>query len=199
MNLEDIDNILKLNGYFTDKNSVHSYLPLYEELLNGKKNSAKNILEIGIGDFNMKNGGSILMWRKYFLNAKIYGVDKLDISRVYDILVKDPQVKLYTSVDGYDENFVKNTFVNSDIKFDFILDDGPHTLDSMKKFIELYSELLEDDGILIVEDIQSWDWIDELKNVIPEKLKPFVQTFDLRQNKNRYDDIVLAIICPQKS
>ena len=147
----------------------------------------------------MKNGGSILMWRKYFLNAKIYGVDKLDISRVYDILVKDPQVKLYTSVDGYDENFVKNTFVNSDIKFDFILDDGPHTLDSMKKFIELYSELLEDDGILIVEDIQSWDWIDELKNVIPEKLKPFVQTFDLRQNKNRYDDIVLAIICPQKS
>lgn len=199
MNLEDIDNILKLNGYFTDKNSDHSYLPLYEELLNGKKNSAKNILEIGIGDFNMKNGGSILMWRKYFLNAKIYGVDKLDISRVYDILVKDPQVKLYTSVDGYDENFVKNTFVNSDIKFDFILDDGPHTLDSMKKFIELYSELLEDDGILIVEDIQSWDWIDELKNVIPEKLKPFVQTFDLRQNKNRYDDIVLAIICPQKS
>ena len=199
MNLEDIDNILKLNGYFTDKNSDHSYLPLYEELLNGKKNSAKNILEIGIGDFNMKNGGSILMWRKYFLNAKIYGVDKLDISRVYDILVKDPQVKLYTSVDGYDENFVKNTFVNSDIKFDFILDDGPHTLDSMKKFIELYSELLEDDGILLIEDIQSWDWIDELKNVIPEKLKPFVQTFDLRQNKNRYDDIVLAIICPQKS
>jgi len=199
MKLEDIDNILKLNGYFTDKNTLHSYLPLYEELLNSKKNSAKNILEIGIGDFNMKNGGSILMWRKYFLNAKIYGVDKLDISRVYDILVKDPQVKLYTSVDGYDENFVKNTFVNSDIKFDFILDDGPHTLDSMKKFIELYSELLEDDGILIVEDIQSWDWIDELKNVIPEKLKPFVQTFDLRQNKNRYDDIVLAIICQQKS
>ena len=199
MKLEDIDNILKLNGYFTDKNTLHSYLPLYEELLNGKKNSAKNILEIGIGDFNMKNGGSILMWRKYFLNAKIYGVDKLDISRVYDILVKDPQVKLYTSVDGYDENFVKNTFVNSDIKFDFILDDGPHTLDSMKKFIELYSELLEDDGILLIEDIQSWDWIDELKNVIPEKLKPFVQTFDLRQNKNRYDDIVLAIICPQKS
>ena len=199
MKLEDIDNILKLNGYFTDKNTLHSYLPLYEELLNSKKNSAKNILEIGIGDFNMKNGGIILMWIKYFLNAKIYGVDKLDISRVYDILVKDPQVKLYTSVDGYDENFVKNTFVNSDIKFDFILDDGPHTLDSMKKFIELYSELLEDDGILIVEDIQSWDWIDELKNVIPEKLKPFVQTFDLRQNKNRYDDIVLAIICPQKS
>ena len=41
MNLEDIDNILKLNGYFTDKNTLHSYLPLYEELLNSKKNSAK--------------------------------------------------------------------------------------------------------------------------------------------------------------
>jgi hypothetical protein len=32
----------------TDKNTVHSYLPLYEKLLSSKKYTAKNILEIGI-------------------------------------------------------------------------------------------------------------------------------------------------------
>lgn len=194
MKLEEIDGILKINGFFTDKNTVHSYLPLYEEILSSKKNSAKNVLEIGIGDFNMKNGGSILMWRNYFLGAKIHAVDRLHISRVYDKLVRDPQVELYTSVDGYNDEFVENTFVKNGTKFDFMLDDGPHTLESMKKFIQLYSGLLEDDGILMIEDIQSWDWIEELEKVVPESLKCFVHSYDLRKNKNRYDDIVFSII-----
>lgn len=194
MKLEEIDGILKINGFFTDKNTAHSYLPLYEEILSSKKNSAKNVLEIGIGDFNMKNGGSILMWRNYFLGAKIHAVDRLHISRVYDKLVRDPQVELYTSVDGYNDEFVENTFVKNGTKFDFMLDDGPHTLESMKKFIQLYSGLLEDDGILMIEDIQSWDWIEELEKVVPESLKCFVHSYDLRKNKNRYDDIVFSII-----
>jgi len=199
MKLVEIDELLKLNNFFTDKNTWHSYLPLYDELLESKKMSSKNVLEIGIGDFNFKNGGSIILWRNYFPNAKIHAVDKLDSNRVYDCILSDSRIVCHTSVDGYDEEFVNNTFVNSNIKFDFMIDDGPHTLESMKKFIELYSDLLEDDGIMIIEDLQSWDWTDELKNVVPEKLKPYVKTFDLRKNKDRYDDIVFAIICPQKS
>jgi hypothetical protein len=49
-----------------------------------------------------------------------------------------------------------------------MLDDGHHTLDSMKQFIKLYSQIMTDDGILIIEDIQSWDWIDILKNEVPD-------------------------------
>jgi hypothetical protein len=74
-----------------------------------------------------------------------------------------------------------------------MLDDGPHTLESMKQFINLYSQIMTADGILIIEDIQSWDWIDILKNEVPENLKKFVKIYDLRQNKNRYDDIVFTI------
>ena len=47
--------------------------------------------------------------------------------------------------------------------------------------------------ILIIEDVQSWDWIDILKNEVPENLKQFIKVYDLRQNKNRYDDIVFII------
>jgi cyclopropane fatty-acyl-phospholipid synthase-like methyltransferase len=74
-----------------------------------------------------------------------------------------------------------------------MLDDGPHTLESMKQFIKLYSQIMTDDGILIIEDIQSFDWIEVLKNEVPEHLKKYIKIYDLRQNKDRYDDIVFSI------
>lgn len=44
----------------TDKNTVHSYLPLYQKLLINKKETANNILEIGI-----QHGGSIKLWNDF--------------------------------------------------------------------------------------------------------------------------------------
>ena len=63
----------------------------------------------------------------------------------------------------------------------------------MKKFINLYSQLMTDNGILIIEDVQSIDWIEILKNEVPENLKEYIQVYDLRSIKNRYDDIVFVI------
>ena len=74
-----------------------------------------------------------------------------------------------------------------------MLDDGPHTLDSMKQFIKLYSNIMTNDGILIIEDVQSWDWIDVLINETPDHLKEFIKIYDLRLIKGRYDDIVFTI------
>jgi hypothetical protein len=48
-------------------------------------------------------------------------------------------------------------------------------------------------GILIIEDVQSWDWIEILKDEVPENLKQFIKVFDLRSNKDHYDDIVFTI------
>jgi len=188
MNLGDISDNSK-----TDKNTTHSYLPLYQELLKSKKETAKNVLEIGIGDFGEKNGGSIKLWRDYFTNATIYGLDILPINRVMDELINDNRVILYTSTDAYNNDFFVNNFLHKNIKCDFMLDDGPHTLESMKQFIKLYSQIITEDGILIIEDVQSFDWIDILKNEVPEHLKQFVKVYDLRPNKNRYDDIVFTI------
>ena len=52
---------------------------------------------------------------------------------------------------------------------------------------------MTEDGILMIEDVQSIDWIEELKSVVPEYLKKYIQVFDLRHNKGRYDDIVFVI------
>ena len=182
-----------INNYTTDKNTTHSYLELYNKLLFSKKETAKNILEIGIGDFGEKNGGSIKLWKDYFTNATIYALDILPIDRVMDELLNNDRVILYTSTNAYDNDFFTNNFVNKNIKCDFMLDDGPHTLESMIIFIKLYSQIMTNDGILIIEDVQSIDWIDILQNEVPNDLKQFIKIYDLRSNKNRYDDIVFTI------
>jgi hypothetical protein len=177
----------------TDKNTTHSYLDLYESLLSRMKTTATKVLEVGIGDFGPKNGGSIKLWRDYFPNAQIYGLDILSEDRVIDELKTDPRVVLYTSTNAYDEEFFKSNILASGDKFNFMLDDGPHTLDSMLQFIKLYHQVMSDDGILIIEDIQSMDWIDSLKQQVPDNLKQYINVYDLRSNKGRYDDIVFTV------
>jgi hypothetical protein len=171
----------------TDKNTIHSYLPLYQNLLISKKETAKNVLEVGI-----LGGGSIKLWHDFFVNANVYGLDLMHINNVWDEIKNKERIKLSTSFDAYHPNSFNHLY-NLKIKFDFMLDDGPHTLESMKQFIRLYSQLMTDDGILIIEDVQSWDWIDTLKNEVPDHLKQYIKIYDLRPNKNRYDDIVFTI------
>lgn len=183
MSLEEI-----VDNVHTDKNTRHSYLPLYQHLLVRKKETAKNILEVGIGE-----GGSIKLWHDYFVNANIYGLDIMDYNSVWDEIKNNERIILYTSINAYDFNFLYSHFLYKNIKFDFILDDGPHSLESMIMFIRLYSQVMTDDGILIIEDVQDWNWIDILKNETPEHLKKYIKVYDLRAIKNRYDDIVFTI------
>jgi hypothetical protein len=182
-----------VNNSSTDKDTTHSYLDLYEKLLFKKKETAKNVLEVGIGDFGPKNGGSIKLWRDYFTNATVYGLDILPVDRVMDELLNDEKIVLHVNTDAYNHDFFKSTFLDKNIKCDFMLDDGPHTLESMKQFVKLYSQLMTDDGILIIEDVQSMEWIVPIMNEVPRHLKEFIQIYDLRHVKNRYDDIVFTI------
>lgn len=52
----------------------------------------------------------------------------------------------------------------------------------MKKSIQLYSPFLTENGILIIEDVQKWEWIDKLKKITPKKLQQFKEVYDLRKN-----------------
>ena len=170
----------------TDKNTTHSYLDLYESLLHCKKDTAKNVLEIGV-----KDGGSIKMWHDYFNNATVYGLDIMNISDMWSE-IKDKKRIILGKFDAYNETFFNNYLLNN-VTFDFMLDDGPHTLESMIQFIKLYSQIMTPDGILIIEDVQSIEWIKTLTNSTPENLKQYIEVYDLRHIKNRYDDIVFVI------
>jgi hypothetical protein len=171
----------------TDKNTTHTYLELYQDLLVGKKDTAKYVLEVGIC-----LGGSIKLWHDFFTNATVYGIDIIPIETLWDELKNNPRIIL-GRFDAYDDEFFNTQLLNKNIKFDFMLDDGPHTLESMIQFINLYSQIMTDDGILIIEDVQSWDWIEILKNSTPDNLKQYIKVYDLREAKGRYDDIVFTI------
>jgi len=180
MSLEDL-----VDNSRTDKNTIHSYLGLYEKLLSSKKYTAKKILEIGVRD-----GGSIKLWHDYFSEATIYGID---IEKIEWNEIKNKERIHLGRFNAYDDTFFNNELLNQNLKFDFILDDGPHTLESMIQFIKLYTQVMSDDGILIIEDVQDFSWIEILKEEVPENLKKYIEVYDLRSIKNRYDDIVFTI------
>jgi hypothetical protein len=169
---------------YSDKRD-HSYLPLYESLLYNKKETAKNIIEVGIGcnwyiNYNKRwCGGSTAIWHDYFTNANIYSLDIHSTDKVIlpEYLRNNEKIHFMIQ-DAYDEDIFNNTILNKNIKFDFILDDGDHKLSSMKKFIKLYSKILSDDGVLIIEDITNINWLDELKNITPNNLIKFVETYE---------------------
>ncbi len=173
----------------SDKNTWHSYLGLYERLFFHKRESAKKVLEIGI-----HLGGSIKLWRDYFTNAQIYAMDIVDEKQIWDVLKLDSRIKLYTSSDAYSEEFFAIfASEHADEKFDIIIDDGSHRPEDMKQVIKLYSSLLADDGILIIEDLENYQTVDALKSVVPEHLKNDTYIYDLRCNKHRYDDMAFVI------
>ena len=171
----------------TDKNTTHSYLEVYEMLFKEKQNTATNILEIGI-----QSGGSIKLWHDYFTRAIIYGVD---IQRVKNTCpeIRNKSRIILGSFDAYSKEFINNEMNKLNVKFDIMIDDGVHTLESMIFFIEKYLPMLKDDGIFIIEDVASIDWIDTLTNIVPNELKKFIDVYDLRSNKDRFDDILFVI------
>lgn len=173
-----------IDNQYTDKNTTHSYLDIYENLFNKKKETAKNILEIGIS-----TGGSIKLWHDYFTKAIIYGIEKDDTRYIKKDIFNNNRIKLLLETDAYNSSVPQSL----NTKFDIIIDDGPHTLESQIDFIKLYSDFLEDDGILIIEDIAEISYLNTLKDVTPEHLKQYIKTIDMRDIKGRFDDILFII------
>jgi predicted O-methyltransferase YrrM len=129
----------------SDKATSHGYCEFYGPLLQHKRLTAKNVLEIGISD-----GGSHLMWAEWFYYATIYGVDTREfVNESLDVLIEHPRIDL-SFEDAYGRKFLNKI---RDVRFDFILDDGPHTLESWEKFLRLYPKLLAENGVLAIEDI----------------------------------------------
>jgi hypothetical protein len=174
-----------INNEKSDKDTVHSYVELYDEILKNKKHTATDVCEIGV-----LHGGSIKLWKDYFPRACVYGLDIKDNTNGWEGVI-DPRIKILISQSAYSRRFINNVLANK--KFDFILDDGPHTLESMKMAITGYLPLLKDDGIFMIEDVQDIRWIDDLIQTTPYEYRKYIWTYDRRFIKGRYDDIVFCI------
>ncbi len=180
-------------GFGTDKGTTHNYIDgFYEKEFLKYKDKSIKILEIGIA-----TGHSLLLWDRYFENhTGVYGVENCAEGKVItEDLKKTDKIKLII-----DDGYCKRT-ADSLPNFDIIIDDGPHTLDSMIKCINLYLPKLNTGGVLIIEDVQSFDWISHLHATAmrvfdSEKLPTDafdIDVVDLRSTKGRYDDLMFII------
>ena len=181
-----IDN--NVNGFEapggTDKATDHSYTDVYEKLFSKYLNKKINFLEVGT-----YKGGSMILWHEFMPDAYF---DFVDIqNNVHHSVLSKLNSDRYTfhTVNAYTQESADA--IAGDKKYSIAVDDGPHTLESFKLFIQLYIPKMEKDGIMVIEDIQSFDWINTLQSVTPDGYKS--EVIDLRHLKNRYDDILYVI------
>lgn len=154
--------------YITDK-YAHGYISeFYDEKFSPKRNDVKNVLEVGIA-----GGGSILLWRDFFTNATIHGVD----------VGRCPYTENQERIVNHITNAYSTNFVNQFEKesFDIVIDDGPHTLDTWMFFIQYYLPLVKPGGIFVIEDISEVHCTPMLVNMI-NRIDPSYKTtvFDMR-------------------
>ena len=105
-------------------------------------------------EIGFRHGASLALWDKYFAKAKILGVDNFsDLAVGSEMPIVKEWVgseKITTKIgDAYSAEFAGEI----ENKFDIIIDDGPHWIDTQQKALELYLPKLKPRGIFIIEDI----------------------------------------------
>jgi hypothetical protein len=184
---------LNVNGFEvpggTDKNTIHNYTGIYAQLLAPYRNKRGTLLEIGV-----QHGGSSLLWHEYLPRFRLFLSDIQDIipDVIWDQL--DPDRYDFYQGDAYNGGSLKLFCDECAEGFDVIIDDGPHTLASQVFAVSHYFPMLKPNGVLIIEDIQDIQHVDALTSALPEELQNYVQIFDNRSSRGRYDDIIWAIV-----
>lgn len=150
----------------TDKYDLGYIHEFYAKFFEPRQQSTTSLLEIGIW-----NGFSLRLWKDYFVNANVVGID---VNRCVDIENIKRIIPLYT--DAYSMSFVNSIAPNS---FDIIIDDGPHTFESMVFFLLYYLDKVRPGGLLILEDIVNPNWTPMLLKMIPLDVGQ-ISVFDMR-------------------
>ena len=135
----------KNNKYFNSTTySIKSdFLKIYDFYFNPFKKKKINILEIGID-----TGNSLRFWKNYF--SKKSNIIGLDIKK-YNFKDKN----IFTFQGRQEDIFFLSQITKKFKKFDIIIDDGSHNCKDIIKSFNYFFNYLNNDGIYIVEDLQT--------------------------------------------
>lgn len=172
--------------YNTDKGlDGHAYTQAYYQLLKDRADSVKRVLEVGILE-----GGSLRMWREFFPNATIFGIDNNK-----DYLINEDRIASILGHQGKPEELalvMGRTFDKH--KFDIIIDDGAHRIDTQISTMNVLLPYLLDDGIYFVEDIRRSENVPEVKRAVP----PWFDSLAYRSKWRHGTEYMLIIWNPDK-
>lgn len=164
--------------YFTEKQSLHSYIPFYETLFRPIRGSVQRMLYI-----TCHRDESVQLFSNYFGNAVITVIftDAKPTSGSANIAVstEDPlSEKFRTQYQNY---------------FDVIIYDGQQDLTMLQWIAQHYYQLCNHGGILVLESIANAMWLSQIKSQFPNHLQSYVSIVDRRKIQYRPDDILIVL------
>lgn len=176
------------NEFGSDKGSAyHQFSRFYKVLFEPIRSESFCFFELGLGTndtslpSNMgetgKPGASLRAWKQFFPTAQIYGAD---IDR--KILFEEDRIKTFycDQTNPTDIAAMWNSEDLKDKQFRVILEDGLHTLESLKVFFEESVHKLEPGGVFLSEDLGMGNPLPPLRELLCEwQVKYPSFTFDL--------------------
>lgn len=148
------NDLIRLAEIFgTDKWGSHWYAQHYQHYFQHLRTKPLKILEIGIGGVDRPNegGSSLRMWRAFFPNSMICGIDLYD-KKPHE----EKRIRTFRG-DQADPAFLKKV-VDEMGGVDIVIDDGSHINAHVIQSFQVLFPLLSANGIYIVEDTQTSYW-----------------------------------------
>ena len=157
----------------------HSYLPIYEQLFESFRDESFSLLELGVA-----SGGSMRMWREWFPNASLFGVDNDPAHCIRPDTVA--VATLYHGEQDDDKLFAEKF---TDKQFQIIIDDAEHDPKKQMLSFMLLWRCVKPGGFYIVEDVRSEHWAEYWDSI------PGATVHRLHKNQ-REDDLLVVIEKP---
>ena len=187
----------------------HNFISSYNKLFKDYDiDEVEDVFEIGIGclekgqmgghngtitKYGYKTGNSLRMWRDYFINANIHGIDIYKEAMIYD------EDRIITYICDQSNKEQLNKLLKDDIKkkMDIIVDDGSHELNHQIISFEILTPYLKKGGIYVIECIQPKNISSFLnlsvfrnKKEIEDKFE--ITHYDTRKDTNKNDDFMVT-------
>jgi demethylmacrocin O-methyltransferase len=132
----------------TDK-WTHGYIPFYRRHFAPFRRKRFNLLEIGIGTVGPRGGGdSLRMWREFFPNATIWGLDILDKASHAERRINIVQGS------QNDADFLRSVAARIG-RIDIVIDDGSHVNEHVLTSFTTLFPLLAAGGLYVIEDMET--------------------------------------------
>jgi ubiquinone/menaquinone biosynthesis C-methylase UbiE len=123
---------------------LHDYLRKYEIFFSALRDSSFTFVEIGIGQ-----GASLRMWKEYFPNARIVGIDIRPEVKEYE----EERIEIHI-INGEEKEaaeLIKDKYGTPLI----VVDDGSHTFAGQRQQLDNIYPLVAEGGFYIVEDLSA--------------------------------------------
>lgn len=185
--------------YGTDKcpQIYHTYTPFYYDFFKDRRTEIKKVLEFGIGLPYMGRGkmgivgASLRMWRDFFPNAQIYGVDILEECRF-----EDERIQTFI-LDERDDDAVIDLINTIGADIDIVIDDANHSYRTQAHLCWTLLPVLHPDVTYIIEDVRSRGPLHEGSNFVKSmrraRIDFWIPPIDQLSGKN-----CLVVVRPHK-